>query len=41
MVTRPGESAEPAEIERWMEEVFWEAIAESTEDVVDESSIGE
>jgi len=41
MVTRPDESASSAEIARWMEEDFWEGIAESTEDVVDDSSIGE
>jgi hypothetical protein len=41
MVTRPGESASSAEIARWMEEDFWESIAESTEDGVDESSMEE
>lgn len=41
MVTRPSGSASSAEIARWMEEDFWEDIAESTEDVVGESSIGE
>ena len=41
MVTRPSESASSAEIARWMEEDFWEVIAESTEDMVDDSSMGE
>lgn len=41
MVTRPSESASSVEIARWMEEDFWEDIAESAEDAVDDSSIGE
>jgi len=35
MVDRPDEDASPAEIARWMEEDFWESVAEGIEQAVE------
>jgi hypothetical protein len=41
MVTRPDESASSAEIARWMEEDFWEHIAEAAKEASENDTRGE
>ena len=38
MVTRPGESADSAEIARWVGEDFWEHIAEAAKEASEDDT---
>ena len=38
MLERPGEDATNAEIARWMEEDFWESVAEGVEEAAEDDN---
>ena len=38
MVDRPGDDASLAEIARWMEEDFWESVAEGVEEAAEDDN---
>lgn len=37
MVERPGEDATPAEIAEWMEQDFWDGVAESIRNATEDA----
>jgi len=41
MADRPDDNASPAEIARWMEEDFWEAVTDGIEEVDEDVSTDE